>query len=614
MEQNFLRQNLAISLRWFGWFVCGQALAASAISLHYLDSNSWPTEPLAITYLLLSRIGHFSLLSLLLSTVLILPPLLLWPQRRGPRIWATLCSTLLMTLLLADTFVYQQYRFHINGAVLDLLVNGGGQIISFSLRMQLMIALLVAVLALLATSVTWGVQRWHLRWRHGRPVAVLIFVSLLITNALSTWAAAVDYRPITRLSGELPLFFPLTANRLMLRLGIITPEQLQNRSVKLDTDASDFNYPLHPLQCQPAAKPLNLVVVLIDALRADMQTPEIMPTLSRLASQEWQFRQHVSASNGTRAGVFGLFYGIPPGYWQAALTHRRPAALISALQQQGYQIGVFTSAKLTKPEFNQTVFASVPDLRLESDGHGAAERDLDVTHDWKQWLAQQHAPFFSFLFFDAPHAYSTPKGYHKPFLPEWEEVNQMALGPNFDKTPYFNRYKNAAHFADDQLAQIEHQLKQQGLWDNTVVIISADHGEEFNDNGLNYWGHNGNFTATQTHVPLVVHWPGKGQGQHDGLTSHYDLTATLMPELLGCRNATADYSIGQNLFSLPDHDGVIMGSYTETALYQKDRITLIDNKGRLTVRDGRYRELEKNQLPRDKLMQMLDTLRHYNKR
>ena len=57
-----------------------------------------------------------------------------------------------------------------------------------------------------------------------------------------------------------------------------------------------------------------------------------------------------------------------------------------------------------------------------------------------------------------------------------------------------------------------------------------------------------------------------------------------------------------------------MGSYTETALYQKDRITLIDNKGRLTVRDGHYRELEKDQLPRDKLMQMLDTLRHYNKR
>lgn len=607
------RKRLTIPLRWFGWFICGQAVAASAISLHYLDSTSWPDDPLAIGYLLASRIAHFSLLSLLVGAVLTLPPLLIWPERWGPRIWSSICSTLVMTLLLADTFVYQQYRFHINGAILDLLINGGGQIFSFSLKMQLVIALAIALLALLASTLTWLAHRWFLRGRYGRAVGISIVLCLLTTNVLNAWAVAVDYRPITKLSGQLPLFFPLTANRLMLRLGIITPEQLQNRSVKLANEQSDFYYPHAPLQCQPPATQMNLVLVLVDSLRSDMLTPEIMPNLSRLAQQGWEFRHHLSAANGTRAGVFGLFYGLPPQYWQSTLVNRRPPALITALQQQHYRIGAFASAALTTPEFNQTVFASVPDLRVHSDGATAAERDLDALQDWEAWLEQRgQAPFFSFLFFDAPHGYSTPHGYPKPFLPEWEQINQMELGPDFDKTPYLNRYKNSVHFVDDLLARLESRLKQDGLWEKSIVIITADHGEEFNDNGQNYWGHNGNFTEAQTRVPMVVHWPGEGSDHNTGISSHYDVTATLLPRMLGCRNPVTDYSIGQDLFAKPDHDGVIMGSYLETALHQPERITLIDNKGTLSLRDARYHELPKSEIPRDKLKTMLDILTRYH--
>jgi hypothetical protein len=357
------------------------------------------------------------------------------------------------------------------------------------------------------------------------------------------------------------------------------------------------------------------MLVVIDTLRADMLTAEVMPNLHALKTQGSSFTDHHSASNSTRAGIFSLFYGIPPNYWFSALASQKPPALITALQQQDYQLGIFASALLTEPAFNKTVFASVPNLRVRTEGNSAAERDIRITDEWLQWLAKRDSekPFFGFLFYDAPHSYSTPTHYSNPFQPDWKEVNQMELGPDFDKTPYLNRYRNAVHFVDEQLKRVVTDLQAKGLKENTVVIITADHGEEFNDNGLNYWGHNGNFTDSQTHVPLLILWPNEKPRQQDGLTSHYDITSTLLQRALACRNPTADYSIGNNLFEAASQDWILMGSYGENALYQKDRITLIDKTGRLSVHDASYKPLPDSELPRAKLMPMLELMRKYFK-
>ncbi|WP_306686870.1 sulfatase-like hydrolase/transferase [Candidatus Coxiella mudrowiae] len=54
--------------------------------------------------------------------------------------------------------------------------------------------------------------------------------------------------------------------------------------------------------------------------------------------------------------------------------------------------------------------------------------------------------------------------------------------------PYLNRYRNAAHFDDALVGQVLQALKGHQLLKNTIVIITADHGEEFNENHQNYWG------------------------------------------------------------------------------------------------------------------------------
>ena len=607
------RLSHANALRWFGWIMFGQLLLAILLGLRYSGDSGFPSDILGKLYFICSLVGHFACLALLCNLILGWPALLIAPRSRWPRYWICFYNALLQVLLLADTFVYQQYRFHINGMVLDLLLHGEGQVISFSQSMQWKIGGIILILSLVSLAISILIS-WILpQLRYGKIVITACLLSLLTANGLYAWASAANYIPVTQQQARFPLYMPLTANKLMVKLGIVTREELKSRQVNLGSENNDFNYPLHPLECPTPVKKPNILLIVVDTLRADMLDPKVMPNLHAFSSRSWNFTDHHSGSNSTRAGIFSLFYGIPPNYWFAALASQRAAAFITGLQQQQYQLGIFASAVLTEPAFNKTVFASVPNLRLRTLGANAAERDTNITAEWQDWLGKrdvQH-PFFGFLFYDAPHSYSTPNNYSNPFQPDWKEVNQMALGPDFDKTPYLNRYRNAVHFVDEQLKKVFDDLQEKGLMDDTVVIITADHGEEFNDNGLNYWGHNGNFTTTQTHVPLVIHWPGKLPHQYNGMTSHYDLTPTLMKQALNCQNQISDYSIGNNLFDAPDHDWIIMGSYGENALYQKKRITLVDSTGRLSVRDPHYKPLPDSELPRNQLIPMLELMRKY---
>ena len=610
---NVVTHPRASALRWCGWMMFGQWLLAMALGMRYCGGTGFPAETLGQIYFLTSLAGHFASLVLLCNLILGWPLLLLAPRARWPRYWVWFYGAILQVLLLADTFVYQQYRFHINGMVIDLLLHGEGQVISFSRGMMWQIAALILSLSTVSIVISVILDRYHRSLRHGKAITAFCILSLLLAHGLYAWSSAVNYVPVTQQQARFPLYLPLTANKLMVKLGVISSTELKSRKVSLGNNNSDFNYPLQPLRCERPAKPLNILLVVVDTLRADMLNAEVMPNLYAMAARGWNFTDHHSGSNSTRAGIFSLFYGIPPNYWFSALASQKQAALISTLQQQQYQLGIFASAVLTEPAFNKTVFSKVPNLRVRTAGNTPAERDTHITQEWQQWLAQRDSqrPFFGFLFYDAPHGFSTPANYPNPFQPDWKEVNQMALGPDFDKTPYLNRYRNAVHFVDEQLQQVMANLQAQGLMDNTVVIVTADHGEEFNDNGLNYWGHNGNFTDPQTHVPLLVLWPGKEPRQVDGLTSHYDVTPTLMTQALGCTNPSSDYSVGSNLLDAPNHDWLVMGSYNENALYQKDRITLVDTTGRLSVRDAHYQTLPDSEVPRATLIPMLEIMRRY---
>jgi membrane-anchored protein YejM (alkaline phosphatase superfamily) len=157
------------------------------------------------------------------------------------------------------------------------------------------------------------------------------------------------------------------------------------------------------------------------------------------------------------------------------------------------------------------------------------------------------------------------------------------LSNHADALPYLNRYKNALLLVDQQVQQVLAQLAQQKLLDKTIVIVTGDHGEEFNDNGLGYWGHASNFTRYQVQTPLIVHWPKQAARVFSHRTSHFDIAPTLVAELLGCHAPVGTYSVGMNLKNTKLRQYFMIGSYIDFGMVEPDRITTIYPLGNYTI-------------------------------
>lgn len=546
-----------------------------------------------VTYAL-AAIGHFCLYFLIGTFILILLPSLF--KKKSSLLfvlWCVIVLTLMQIVLAVDAHVFSLYRFHLNYAMLDLFFNAQGQVISFSSDTTFSILLeVVAIIVYCALAL--GLAAFcAIKGFHSKKFVITCVIFYVIANLIHAYAFPNGILTLTEIQNRLPLYKPLTMNSTLIKLGIISREDLANAKISVSKDGL-FAYPKAPLAYNGTKEDLNVLYIYIDALRGDMLTQEIMPNTWALSRDEaFIFRDHQSSSNSTRGGIFGAFYGLPPSYWQVALSSGIPSSTVKAVLDNNYRLGVFTSATVTKPEFNKTVFAGVENLRVSSSGENIFERDAQCISDFEKFVKEDKTKrFFSFIFLDNVHSAAVPEDAPKPFEPSLKMVNHLELDENTDPTPYFNLYKNAVYFADSNIKKILDFLVTEDLMKNTVIIISSDHGEEFNDNKDNYWGHNSNFTQAQMHIPLVVKWPGMGGGNISRRTTAYDLTATILPRIFGVSNPLSDFTIGQDLFTGKREPYYLAGSYLENAVIEDDRIVLIDSVGMLKFLDNHYQPSE----------------------
>jgi membrane-anchored protein YejM (alkaline phosphatase superfamily) len=297
------------------------------------------------------------------------------------------------------------------------------------------------------------------------------------------------------------------------------------------------------------------------------------------------FRNHFSGGNSSRMGMFSLFYGLPPGYWASFSSLQRPTVLVDELQAQDYQLGLFSSASMYRPVvLDRTAFANVPDLRIvtEPESDPSWKRDQKLTKEWFDWLASRDPgrPFFGFLFYDATMGRSVPPDYPRQVRPASDEHYAVE----------FAKYQSAVSFVDDLVGTVLDDLRARGVLDRTVVLISADHGEEFGESGEKLDNHGSGYTRYQLVTPMVLAWPGRQAGvTYQHRTSHYDIVPTLMQDLLGCSNPATDYSVGTNLFEEKPWDWMVAGSYYNYAVLEPDQVTVTFPNGLYEVRDWDYR-------------------------
>jgi membrane-anchored protein YejM (alkaline phosphatase superfamily) len=612
-------------LRWGFWFSAISGLILTLVATRFLEYMP-EIEGFKAGYFLATGIfSHFSLITLLVFVLFVLPFAVLLPFAGFVmRHLLVLVATLGTVLLIADTLVYAQYRFHITGFIFDMLIQAGDDVIAVS-----WVTWLITISTLVATyALYWFINKKL--WQHIESAVwarlkykylSVFFVALLSSHLIHLVSDAQYDQRVTSLVRHIPLFSPATAKEKLLSSGLVDAQSIRaNKQDFSHKSGSLVNYPSQPLETSINGKPLNVLLIVLDTARFDIVEPNVMPILSEFAqgNSVQVYNEHMSGGNGTRTGIFNLFYGLPGTYWGAFSANQVPPVLMSSFQKHGYELGVYAAAPLTQPAFDRTVFAGVKDLKLRADGNLPWELDENLTDNWLKFIEEKaqlpeadFKPFFGFLFYDGIHGTSLPEGAEKPFQPSWNRVDHLSLNKDFDSTAYFNLYKNSAFQVDKQLKRVFDQLNEKNLLDETIVIVTSDHGQEFNDNKMNYWGHGSNFTPAQIHVPLVIHWPGKERQVVSHRTSHSDISTTLMKDLFNVANNTEDYSLGYHLQDTNRNGWTIAGSYVNYAILEEDRHIVTYQSGNYEILDQSARPAKDQTLSPQLSVEVMEALSRF---
>ncbi|MFN1512992.1 DUF3413 domain-containing protein [Vibrio owensii] len=605
-----LRKFSSNSAWLIAFFACF-ALYLSIACYPFLLSNN-QAKPLTFLqeyYLLATQFGWLGLIALPLMLGCLLLSFL--PTRMFKVVVITIAITLLI-MLKVDILVFQQYKLHINGLLIRMFFEGGRDVFEISWMSWLIFISDIALLAIGLACTVWLANK--LAQSRAKFVIVAVWFSLLLsTQVIHAYKNALYDDEVSQFSNNWPLYYPLTARKFIYRHHLVDETiASQNRVELKNIESSSLNYPLAPVNVKPKAKQPNVLFILVDAWRHSDATPEIMPNVSKFSEKTVNFSQHMSGGNSTQAGIFSLFYSLPATYWDSFYASQKSPVFMDTLQNQGYRMGIFGSAPLTSPPLSRTVFKKVKDLTLKQTGETQIKRDQQITDEFIQFQKQDNdKPYFSFLFYDSAHGTSFPEPEFAKFKPYWERVDHILLNNDFDASLYHNRYKNSLYFIDSLIAKV---LKNVDL-ENTIVVITSDHGEEFNDHQMNYWGHTGNYSDTQVHVPLYVYLPDHQPEQINYRTTHYDIVPTLMNELFDVKGDTQSYSVGRDLFdNCVPRDWFIAGSYYNYALVGKETMLVVNPGGHSQQLNNQLKVDTEHQVPVNVIQDSLDEMSRFYKK
>lgn len=306
---------------------------------------------------------------------------------------------------------------------------------------------------------------------------------------------------------------------------------------------------------------MNVLWIVIDSLRRDHLGcygcgRNTSPHLDRLAPECLRFDQAISPHIPTQPAHTTFFSGRDVFAHQIVAQgglkelDRRVPLLPELLRQQGYFTGAVDNiGRWIEPAFER--YEKYP--RWSHDGTLPWRNGEEVTAHGLQLLneaAGHRQPFFLFLHYWDPHTpYLPPPPFDRMFYEGDEKsAEHHSMDPVWESSWFANyfrewmpgvrdvefvkaQYDAGIAYSDACLAHIFNRLSELGLWDDTVVLVHGDHGEELDDHGC-WFDHHGLYD-TNVRVPLLLRFPGaEPRGVAPGLTSLVDLPPTVL-DILG---------------------------------------------------------------------------------
>ncbi|MEE2662600.1 MAG: sulfatase [Myxococcota bacterium] len=331
-----------------------------------------------------------------------------------------------------------------------------------------------------------------------------------------------------------------------------------------------------------------VVLITIESLRTDhvgayggssrtQPAVAITPTLDALAREAVVYERAHSVTSWTLSSHASLFTGLYPTAHQT----RQPMARLGAdyttlaerLSEVGYQTAAVVSGPYLRNAYNLTQGFDRVDESSANPIQPRAHQDITnpgMEAGLIRFIERERdpdRPFFLFAYFWDPHFdFLPPEPYASMFLDDDSEQIDVrnfdtgnAIHPGISTAELefvIAQYDGEIRATDELLGRFFGLLRQRGLWSDSLVIVTADHGEEFFDHGEK--GHKKNLHAETVRVPLLVKYP-KGRGGRPGsrderLVSLVDVAPTVL-EFAGA--APAEPVHGRSLLSEPDADRAI---------------------------------------------------------
>lgn len=286
-----------------------------------------------------------------------------------------------------------------------------------------------------------------------------------------------------------------------------------------------------------AADPrLNVVIVSFDTLRSRSvsgygYSRETSPFFDSLAARGALFEEAITSSVTTGPSHMSLFTGLyPPNHGLATgLEHKAESVdtLAQTLRDAGYQTAAFTeNGYLVRDRGFGQGFSEYTENRASLlRGAGEVRRTFGQARRWLSVPARAREPFHLFI-----HTYQV----HAPFRPPERYAdlfrNDGLPGPE-DATLRRERdnYDREIRFVDDKLRELVNTLDERGVLARTLLVVTADHGEEFQEHGR--YQHGAAVYEESLRVPLLFLGPGIPAGRHEGVVSLIDVMPTVLDYL-----------------------------------------------------------------------------------
>ena len=338
--------------------------------------------------------------------------------------------------------------------------------------------------------------------------------------------------------------------------------------------------------------PANIYIFVLESIREDFINSTVTPNIFHFKNNNLSFSTSLANANFTNISWYSLFHSNFPLYWSHTKQQNWESGAIPLymLKHLGYRTHVYSSAGLNFYGMDELLFGKNHYLAdhfhqyehiFPTPAYAADKKVIDkLLLDIEK--KQNHKNNLFIVFLDSTHFnYSWPEDTHSFFTPF---CSNAALFTSFlwqkNIEGVKNRYRNSLHFVDHLFGDFIKKLKQQKLYDDAIIVLCSDHGEEFLEHGHLF--HGSHLSSMQTHVPIYLKF---GKNTMQPFSKDMICHMNIFPSILHYLTPQKDFSLffdGDSIFAKPLFPYVVTARFN--AKYDPYEFFIHNGQEKLTLR------------------------------